>query len=250
MHKVTAIITCYNEEQHIGAALQSVSWCDEIVVVDSFSKDATPEIVAKYNTRFLQHAYESPAKQKNWAISQAANSWILILDADERVTAELQKEIEEVLAQNTIPCDAYWIYRRNHFMGKEIKYSGWQRDKVIRLFNKENCRYADVEVHEEIETTGKIGKLHNKLLHYTYSSMAQYLVKWNRYSGMSAIDHSRKTTRITAYHLMIKPAFRFFKHYIIDLGFLDGYPGFVISKLAAQGVFFRYLKMYDLQKKL
>ncbi|MBK7107984.1 MAG: glycosyltransferase family 2 protein [Chitinophagales bacterium] len=249
MQKVTAIITCFNEEQHIEAVLKSVQWCDEIIVVDSFSTDSTLEKAALFNTRILHHEYENPAKQKNWVIPQAANEWILLLDADERVTDELRYEIEKVLAQDEIHFNAFWIYRRNHFMGKEIKFSGWQRDKVIRLFYRDVCRYKDVEVHEEIETTGKVGKLKNKLLHYTYTDLEQYLVKWNRYSSMSAVDYSKKTTKPNAFHFVIKPAFRFFKHYIIDLGFLDGYPGFIISKLAAEGVFFRYMKLYELMRK-
>ncbi|MFN3939786.1 MAG: glycosyltransferase family 2 protein, partial [Chitinophagales bacterium] len=198
----------------------------------------------------IQHAYASPAKQKNWAIPQAAHEWILLLDADERVTTDLQEEIKAILSRDAIAFDAFWIYRKNHFMGRPIKYSGWQRDKVIRLFKRDTCRYAQVEVHEEIETSGKIGYLKNRMLHYTYSDLEQYLIKWNRYSTMSAIDHAKRTQTPNAFHLVVKPAFRFFKHYIIDLGFLDGYPGFIISKLAAQGVFFRYMKLYAMRKEL
>ncbi len=249
MQRVTAIITCFNEEQHIEAVLESVAWCNEIIVVDSFSTDSTVEKAQRFHARILQHAYESPARQKNWVIPQAANEWILLLDADERVTPELKNEIISVLSQDAIACDGFWIYRRNHFMGKEIKFSGWQRDKVIRLFRRDTCRYRDVEVHEEIETAGRVGKLENKMLHYTFTDLEQYLVKWNRYSGMSAIDYSKKTPKLNLFHFAVKPAFRFFKHYIIDLGFLDGYPGFIISKLAAEGVFFRYMKLYELRRR-
>ncbi|MBC8046092.1 MAG: glycosyltransferase family 2 protein, partial [Fimbriimonadaceae bacterium] len=244
MHTVTAIITCRNESHNIEAALQSVGWCDEILVIDAFSTDDTVEKAKKYTTKILQHEYLSPALQKNWAIPQASYAWILILDSDERITAELKNEIQNILQQEKIGFEAFWIYRKNYFLGKEIKYSGWQRDKVIRLFKRDICRYEEKQVHEEIVTKGAIGKLKNKMLHYTYKDIFHYLEKWDRYSTWGAQDAAKKNKRPTLFHFVIKPAFRFFKHYIIDLGFLDGIAGFIICSLAAVGVFMRYAKLY------
>ncbi len=248
MHKVTAIIPCKNEAHNIDAVLASVQWCDEVLLVDSFSTDNTLEIAKKYAPRVITREYINSASQKNWAIPQATHEWILLVDADERVTPELQKEIQSILSDENIPFDAFWIGRRNYFMGKEIHYSGWQRDKVIRLFKRDTCRYEEKHVHAEVITTGATGKLKNKLIHFTFRDIFHYLEKWDRYSTWSAQDADTKTGSVNAYHFIVKPCFRFWKHYIIDLGFLDGYTGFIVCALAAQGVFMRYVKLYGMRK--
>lgn len=244
---LTVIITCKNEEHNIEAALKSIQWADEIIVVDSFSTDKTVEIAKKYTDKVWQHEYHSPARQKNWAIPQANNEWILLLDADEQATPELKTEVLSIINQ---PTDfvGYWIPRRNFFMGQEVKYSGWQNDAVIRLFKRDDCRYDDVQVHEEIETTGKIGRLNEKLLHYTYKDLGHYLEKIRRYTDWSAQDYKAKTPKVRFFHLVIKPLFRFFKHYILKSGFRDGKVGLIISMLSAWTVFLRYVKLYQGEK--
>jgi glycosyltransferase involved in cell wall biosynthesis len=249
MHNLTAIITCKNEEHGIEAALKSVSWCNETIVVDSYSTDKTVEIAKKYTDRLLQHEYISAAAQKNWAIPQAAYEWILIVDADERVTPELKEEIKTLLSYPEIQFNAYWIYRRNFFMGKEIKFSGWQHDKVVRLFKRDLFRYEGKLVHEEIIINDKTGKLKNRLLHYTYKDIFHYLAKWDSYSTSSALDAAKKNVNPGFIHFIIKPAFRFCNHYFFKLGLLDGYAGFIISSLAAKGVFMRYVKLREINRK-
>ncbi len=249
MHKITAIIPTKNEAVHIEAVLASVAWCDEILVVDSFSTDNTVELAKKYTSRVIESEYINSASQKNRAIPQAAHEWILLVDADERVTPELKNEIQNLLKQDIIPHDAYWIYRKNYFMGKEVKYSGWQRDKVIRFFKRDTCRYEEKHVHAEVITSGSVSKLKNKLVHNTYKDIFHYLEKWDRYSTWSANDAAKKVKRPGFFHFIIKPAFRFFKHYIIDLGFLDGWTGFIVCSLAAKGVFMRYVKLYGMMKE-
>ncbi len=247
-HKLSVIITTYNEEDNISGVLESVRWSDEIIVVDSFSVDNTVAIAKNYTGKILQREYKGPADQKNWAIPQAGHRWVLILDADERVTLELQKEIQNLLMTEKIPCDAYWIGRENHFMKKKIRYSGWQNDAVIRLINRDKCRYNHLQVHEEIETQGiKVGYLKNKLVHYTYKNIDHFLAKMQRYALWSAKDHQHQTPTITIFHLLIKPFFRFFKHFILKKGFLDGKIGLVVSVIMAWGVFLRYL--YILEKR-
>lgn len=249
MHKVTALIPCKNESHNIAQTLSSVSWCDEILVVDSFSTDDTLDKAKQFPVKILQREYVNSANQKNWAIPQAAHEWILLVDADERVTPELQNEIQAILQQEKIHENAFWIYRKNYFLGKEIKYSGWQRDKVIRLFKRDICRYEVKHVHAEIQTEGLVGKLKNKFVHNTYKNMQHYLEKWDRYSTWSAEDAARRNIKPGVFHFVVKPAFRFLKHYIVDLGFLDGIPGLIICSLAAGGVFMRYTKLYALQKQ-
>lgn len=248
MLPLTVIIPCFNEAHHMRALLETVEWADEILIIDSFSTDQTLEIAKEFPVKILQRKYQYPADQKNWAIPQATHDWILILDADERVTPMLKAEIQSILS-GTPDKVGYWIGRQNYFMGKEVRYSGWQSDKVIRLIHKSHCLYEDKRVHEEITTKGAVGMLKHRMTHNTYQDIHHFLEKVDRYAGWSAKDYNEKTDRITLYHLLLKPLFRFIKHYFLKLGFLDGKVGFIISSIMAWSVFLRYVKMLELRKK-
>ena len=247
MEKLTAIIPVGNEEHNIEGVLQSVSFADEIMVVDSFSTDKTLELAKKHTDFIIQRKYDTPALQKNWAIPQASNEWILLLDADERCDENLKSEVQDILKNGTDK-DAFWIKRQNHFMGKKVNFSGWQGDKVIRLFKKSKCRYKEVMVHEEIIVDGSIGTLKNKLQHYTYKDLTHYLEKSDRYSTWGAYDRLAKSKPVSAYHLMAKPAFGFFKKYILSLGILDGKVGLVVALQYSSYLFIRALKLWRLQQ--
>lgn len=248
MEKLTAIIPTWNEELHIEDAIRSVAFADEILVVDSFSTDQTVPLAQSLGAKVIQREYENSASQKNWAIPQATHNWILLLDADERVTEPLQEEIQVLLTQG-VKRVGYWIYRKNHFMGRHIRYSGWQGDKVIRLFRKDRCHYEPKHVHAEIVTDGQVGFLKHKLLHYTYRSMDHFLAKLNRYAEWQSRDFDPRTGRITLWHLAIKPAIRFLKHYIWQLGVLDGYRGFIIAWLQAYAVHMRYARLFESRQR-
>ena len=241
MKKITAIIPTFNEADNIAAAIESLDFCDEVMVVDSFSEDETVAIVKRYTSNVVQRKYTGPADQKNWAIPKAKHEWVFILDADERVTTELANEITTLLKKESIEEDAFWIRRQSYFMGKKVNYSGWQKDKVIRLIRRDKCRYDNKQVHEEIDTSNiKVGMLQEKMIHYTYKSMDHFMDKMDRYAKWSAQDHLSKTSKVTWFHMNVKPAARFLKHYIMQLGFLDGKVGYQISKIMAWGVRRRY----------
>ena len=247
MHKITAIIPSYNEESNMKAVLESVKWADEIMVVDSFSTDNTLQIAKEYTDFIIQREYENSASQKNWAIPQATHDWILLVDADERVTPALKAEIQKTLSQDKL-ADAYWIDRKNYFMDKPLNHVV-KGDKVIRLFRK-TCRYQPIHVHSEIITDGlEVSKLKGLLNHHTFKSIDLYMAKINRYATWSAKDHAKKTKSVTFFHLLVKPAFRFFKHYILERGFLDGRIGFIISCVFSWAVFIRYWKIIEIQQK-
>ena len=219
--KISVIITTFNEAENIQGVLQSVDWVDEIIVVDSLSTDSTIELAKDFPTKILQRKYSGPADQKNWAIPQASHEWVLILDADERVTNELKNEIVTLLQQSPAK-DAYWIPRQSFFMGKKVRYSGWQSDAVIRLIKKEKCRYENVQVHEEISTKNiQVGRLKNKLEHYTYKDIDHFLAKMQRYSVWSAQDHFAKTPRVTFYHLYFIENSIVQEDSIIDILFME-----------------------------
>lgn len=249
MNKLTVIIPTGNEEHNIRGVLESVSFADEIMVVDSYSTDNTVEIAKEYTSFILQREYQYSASQKNWAIPQANNEWILLVDADERVTPELKDEILSILKNP--PTDdtvAYWIYRMNHFLGERVKFSGWQNDKVIRLFKKSKCRYEDKMVHAEIIADGKVKFLKNKFYHNTYTTIDNHIIKLNRYATWQAKDYDHKTGMLTPYHFILKPFWGFFKHYIIQMGFRDGVVGLTIGFMQSYAIFMRYVKLWLLRK--
>lgn len=249
MPGVSAIIICKNEEKFIAGAIESLLWADEVLLVDSYSTDNTLQIARQYPVRVLQRPFDNYSRQRNWAIEQAAQPWVLMLDADERIPADLQQELTQLL-KGSPEQPAYKIRRKNFFMGREVRYSGWQNDAVVRLFDKSQCRYSDKQVHEELVVPGgNIGKLRHRMLHYTYRNLPHFLDKWNQYSWLSAQDKAKKTGSVTLFHLAAKPLVRFLKQYFLKLGILDGRVGFIIAYLAASSVFMRYLKIWRLQEE-
>ncbi|MGB0883762.1 MAG: glycosyltransferase family 2 protein [Flavobacteriales bacterium] len=245
---LTAIIPTYNEELNLAQAIESVLWADEVIIVDSFSTDSTVEIAKSYpKCTVVQHEYEHSAAQKNWIIPQAKHEWILLLDADEWIEADLIKEIQTVLEQDSIEEKGFWMNRLNKFMGKWVHYSGWQNDAVVRLFHREYSVYENKRVHAEVLCEGKIGRLKHKIKHNTYKDFSTYLKKLDTYSNWKAYDKAPKTKSVGFFHLIIKPFFRFFKHYVLKLGFLDGKVGFIIAGLNGYDVFIRAVKIWRIK---
>lgn len=249
MPRLTAIIPTFNEQDNIAEAIASVSFADEILIVDSFSTDNTISIASQFEkVRIIQREYGYSASQKNWAIPQATYEWVFLLDADERVTEALKAEILQTI-QKPAKHVAFCINRSNVFMGKPLKYV-WKNDSVIRLFKRDYCRYEDKNVHAEIIAQGSVGNLKNSLVHdtYQYKGLESHLQKNYRYSTWAAHDKLHKTGSVNLFHLAIKPAAAFLKRYIVQLGFLDGKPGFIISVFGAWSVFLRYVKIWRMQQ--
>ncbi len=242
MRPLSILVTTHNEAPNIERCLRSVAWADDLLVVDSFSTDETVALAQQLGARVEQRAYAGPADQKNWALPRARHEWVLILDADEAVSPALAEEIRALLAQPAIAEDAFWIGRNNHFLGRRVRYSGWQNDAVVRLVHRDRARYDAKQVHEEIDTSKlTVGRLRGKLEHYTFRSLDHFLDKTRRYARWSARDHVARTGRIGPFHLLVKPLFRFFKHYVLKGGFRDGRVGLIVSAVMAWGVFLRYV---------
>lgn len=248
MHKLTVIIPTGNEIHNIEGVIASADFADEILVVDSLSTDGTFEKAKSLDVKVIRRAYEYSASQKNWAIPQAKYEWILLVDADERVTPELKTEIIEILKNPPENIVAYWIGRNNHFMGEHVKYSGWRNDSVIRLFKRDFCKYEDKHVHAEIIANGEVGKLKQKFYHNTYTTFDKYIEKMNRYASWQAKDYDKKTNSLTPYHFVIKPFWGFFKHYILQSGFRDGVVGLTIGYIQGYVIFMRYVKLWLLRR--
>jgi glycosyltransferase involved in cell wall biosynthesis len=267
---ITVLLTTYNEAHNIAAALDSVvDWANEIIVVDSFSTDETVSIAKNYGVTVWQRAYKGPADQKNWAIPQAQYDWILLMDADERTTPHMKAEIRTIVEADfqTAAFDCYWIGFRHYVMGQLVRYSGWQNDKTIRLIRRDLCRYNQNQVHEEIDTVRRtpleeggalgqngrplrVGHLKTKFEHYTFKNSQHFIAKQERYAAWSALDYEPRTGRILpGYHFFLKPLFRFFKHFILKRGFLDGRIGFIIAAIAAWTVFLRYVNIQEIRQE-
>lgn len=245
---LSVLVTTRNEEGAIGPCLESARWAEEIVVVDSGSTDQTVAKARSIADRVLHHEYESPAAQKNWALPQLAHRWVLILDADEQVSPELRREIEAVLADPSRR-DGYWIYRENHFFGRRIRSAGWQRDKVLRLFDRTKGDYHPVLVHEEVALRGRGGALRARLLHDPYRDLDRYFEKWDRYTRWSAEELRRRGVRASGARLLFRPWLRFLRMYVLEGGFREGRRGLVLCWLAAFSVFTKYARRWEAEMK-
>lgn len=250
MQKITALLISFNEEKNIQRFLNDADYADEIIIVDSFSKDKTVEIAKKHpKTKVFIREFKNFTDQKNFAISKASHEWITFFDADEHVPANLKNEIVHTVNSKN-PLDAYYVHRRFFFQERLLRFSGMQNDKAIRLFKKSKSKYkSNLLVHELLECDGTIGKLKNSLDHYTYSSVEEYRKKLTSYSKLRAQELEKKNLKPNFFHYLIKPAYRFLNHYIIRLGFLDGKDGYIISKLHAESVYKRYVFLNDIYRE-
>lgn len=245
---LTVIVTTFNEAVNIEACLRSVQWAEEILVIDSGSTDTTVALSRPLADRVLDHPYESPARQKNWAIPQARLPWILILDADERAMPGMEAEIRRLLAEGPAR-HGYWIYRRNTFLGREIRHGGWERDKVIRFFARGHALYKDVLVHEEMEVDGPVGVLQERLMHHSVRSLVEYGKKMDRYSGWWAEEKARQGRHAGPGTILGHTVGRFWRMYLLRGGFRDGGHGLVLSLLASFSVFQKYAKLWERDRR-
>ncbi|MCL4458612.1 MAG: glycosyltransferase family 2 protein [Chloroflexi bacterium] len=266
MGKVSALVITKNEERHIGPCLESLVWADEIVVLDAFSTDQTVEIARRYTIRVLQRHFVSFPEQRNAAMSLAAHQWVLFVDADERITPELASEIRMVLddedgagitagqcAEITTGqgerIAGYWIPRENIIWGKWIRYGGWYPDYQLRLLRRGWAKYDESrEVHELVQLTGGAGRLSNRLIHYNYEYLAQFLCKQDLYAQYEARTMFRRGIKPRWRSFVLQPLREFKRHYIDLRGYLDGFHGLLLAVLLAYYnlvTYFRLQRMWQ-----
>ncbi|MEZ5065207.1 MAG: glycosyltransferase family 2 protein [bacterium] len=245
MTKLSVLVPTRNEAANLEECLRSVAFADEIVVVDSESTDDTREIAERCGARVLVHPFAGHAAQKNWGLERVTHDWVLILDADERATPALAREVRDVLAAPAAP--GYWIHRRNTFLGREIRGCGWQRDKVLRLFDRRRGRYEDVRVHEEVRLDAEAGRLREKLWHHSCTDLGAWLAKVERYSTLGAEEAMRRGRRPRFGDLTWRPAARFAKQWLVQGGWRDGIEGWILCATSAYSVFLKYAKLRRLE---
>jgi glycosyltransferase involved in cell wall biosynthesis len=241
---ISVIITTFNEEINIEDCIRSVLWADEVLVVDSHSKDRTVELARRHPVKLLEREYFGSAAQKNWSMDRVENDWVLILDADERLTDDLAQEILQLLVEGP-QFYGYFLRRRNIVLGKVIRHSGWSTDKVIRFFHRSHGRYPDRRVHADLDIEGPTPVLRNALLHYTFRSLDQYWEKLRNYAEWGAAQAFREGRRAGVRELAGRPVWRFVRTYFLQLGLLDGLHGLVVCGLQAFGSFLKYAQLWD-----
>jgi (heptosyl)LPS beta-1,4-glucosyltransferase len=239
---VTAVIAAHNEGDQIAACVRSVSWADEILVVENDSTDDTVEQARGAGAAVFSHPFRTIGAQRNAAIAKARHPWIFVLDADERGTPALGNEVARRVRENA---DAWRVRRRNWFLGREIRYSGWDRDRPVRLF-RSSLRYDERPVHEHVITTSEPGTLDESMLHQPYANLGEYFEKLGRYSRDWAEQNHAKGRRASIFTLLVRPQARFISTLVLRRGFLDGWQGVVISALSAVSVASKYAHLWAL----
>jgi glycosyltransferase involved in cell wall biosynthesis len=239
---LSAIIITRNEATNIAACLESVTFCDERIVVDSGSDDATVEIALAAGATVVTHPWAGFGAQKNFALSQARGDWVLSLDADERVSAPLAVEILSTI--RAASSNGYEIARLSTFLGRPMRHSGWFPDYVLRLFRREKARFTDDLVHERVICDGPIGRLSGVLDHHPVLRLEDALRRVDTYSSAGAEMLAASRRRVSFASGVTHGAWSFLRAYIMRLGFLDGREGFLLAVANAEGTYYRYMKAW------
>jgi glycosyltransferase involved in cell wall biosynthesis len=247
MHRLSVTIITLNEAAHIAAAIDSVSFADEILVVDSGSSDGTTDIAASKGVRVLTRAWTGYVDQKNFAAEEASSDWIFSLDADERIPAALAEEIRSVLATDP-PYHGYRVPRVTFHLGRWIRTTDFYPDYQTRLYDRRFARWCGRYVHESVTVDGASGYLKNDLQHYSFADLRDHIKRINHYSTLSAMQMYEEGRRTGPVEILVHPPAAFMRNYILRRGFLDGTAGLTISLMNAWSVGLKFMKLWELQR--
>ena len=249
---MSVTIIAFNEENKIAKAIQSASWADDILVVDSGSTDRTVEIARQNGARVLQNPWKGYGQQKNFAQAHALHSWVLNIDADEWVSENLAEEIHSELrnieSSGSIPTKGFQIPRKTFYLGKWIQHGGWYPNYLSRLAHRDSAKWTEPAVHESLEIQGNVGRLINPIMHDAFNSIGDQILTNLRFAKLGSEDLLRRGQKASLFKLVFKPIGKFFETYLLKKGFADGLPGFIISINAAHSMFLKYAFLFE--KKL
>lgn len=247
MRSISATVITRNEERNIEGALASLSWCDEIVVVDSGSTDGTLDVCRKYTDKIFHRDWTGYVDQRNYATDQAGGDWIFTLDADERLAPELLREIADLRGAGP-RCAGYRMPRVSYFMNRWIRHGDWYPDWQLRLFDRRRGRWQGGHIHESVRLEGELGTLRGEIQHFSYHSLSDYVKRLEVYSTLAARDCLERGKVAGPLTILGNPLVGFLKSYIVKLGFLDGIPGLMAAEMKAVYAFVKYAKLYELQR--
>jgi glycosyltransferase involved in cell wall biosynthesis len=247
--KISACVLAFNEEQKIARCLESLTWCDEIIVLDSFSVDHTVEICRQYTDKVFQHEWLGYVGQRNTVRGFAQHPWVLFMDSDEEMSPALRDEIQEELESGGGKYVGYEFPRQVYYLGRWIRHGEWYPDVKLRLFKKECGRTEGEEPHDKVIVRGPVKRLRNPIWHYTYDDLADHIHTLNRFSTITAQQRFVKGKHFHWSAMLARPLLRFFKGYLIKGGFLDGRHGLAIALMSSYGAFLKYAKQWELVLK-
>ncbi len=246
--KLSALVITYNEMGYIERCIESISFADEIIVVDSYSTDGTYEYLSNHpKVNVIQHPFSNFTAQKTFTLKQAQHDWVLFVDADEVVSPSLQQEIISTI-NDPNACEAYWFYRKFMYKNQRLNFSGWQTDKNHRLFRKSKVAFTSERlVHETLQVSGQSGKFKERLTHFCYKNYADYKRKMLHYGILKAQETFEKEKRFSYLKMMGKPLWKFMYNFIFRLGFLDTHKGIRVCYLNALSIYKRYHELRRLE---
>ena len=246
--RISILLPTFNSAATVRETLESVKWADEILVVDSFSTDTTLEICSQYGARVLQHEYLNSAKQKNWALPQCRNEWVLQIDTDEVLEPGLREEIEQNLAATSDEIDAFRLPRKNHMLGRWIRYGGIYPDYQTRLFRRDAGRWIEREVHAHVQVAGQVKALEHHIMHFGMPNISKQLHNLDRYTRYEADELRKRGMQFRWTGLTLRPWAIFFRRYLLERGFLEGWRGFIFCGYLAIYVFLTQAKLWELRE--
>ncbi len=244
---ISVAIIALNEEERLPGCLASVDFAREVVVIDSGSTDKTVDIATSFGAKVFVEAWQGFGRQKQLAIDHCSQPWILVLDADERVSPELAVELQAVV-ESGVHNAAYSMPRKNFFCGRWIRHAGWWPDRIVRFFQAGKARISDRLVHEGLVVDGSVGKLQAAIFHHTNRNLAQTMAKMNSYSTAGAVELHRTGVNGSLLKAISRSSWAFMYNYLFRLGFLDGWEGFVQAVCDATNIFFKYAKLWEMTR--
>ncbi|MDY6969924.1 MAG: glycosyltransferase family 2 protein [Spirochaetota bacterium] len=241
---ISVSIICFNEEQKIRRCLESVKWADEIVILDSFSTDATLKICSEYTNKIFKHEFDGHIQQKNRALELCSYNWVFCIDADEVISSELKESVLSIDLEKT-GFKGFYVSRKVFYLGKWIHHGGWYPDYKIRFFDRRSGRWEGINPHDTVVVNGRISRLKGDLLHYSYQNVSAHLRQIDKFTDIMAFEYEKNGKKPSIINLTLRPFYKFIKMFFIKLGFLDGLRGFIIAILGAFYVFMKFVKLYE-----
>jgi glycosyltransferase involved in cell wall biosynthesis len=246
---ISAFIVCCNEERQIRRCLESVKWCDEIIIIDSGSKDRTIDICREYTEKILHRQWQGYVLQKRFALEQCASEWVLNIDADEEVSPELQREIKGILASDSTPTqrsiNGYHINRVVFFLSRWWRKGGWYPEYRLRLCRRSFTTWGGEDPHEKAAVLGATARCASELHHYSFTDLSDYVRRMNTLSSNATATLRRRGSRPNIFAITLRPLARFFKFYVQKRGYREGIAGFVVATVEAYAVMLKYAKLWE-----